>query len=29
MAKAETEEGEVALTPSINDLYINGGFKTG
>ena len=29
LAKAETKDGEVALTPSINDLYINGGFKTG
>lgn len=29
LARAELRDGEVALTPSANDLYIKGGFKPG
>src|SRR5262245_35324566 len=29
LAKAELRDGQVVLTPSVNDLYIKGGFKTG
>jgi len=29
LAKAELRDGQVALTPSVNDLYVKGGFKPG
>ncbi len=29
LARAETKDGEVVLTPSNVDLYVKGGFKTG
>ncbi len=29
LAKAELKDGQVVLTPSVNDLYIKGGFKPG
>jgi len=29
LARAEMKDGEVVLTPSVNDLYVNGGFKPG
>jgi hypothetical protein len=29
LARAEVKDGEVVLTPSINDLYVRGGFRPG
>ena len=29
LAKAELRDGQVVLTPSVNDLYVKGGFKPG